>query len=197
MIQIETEIDGCGAYRGIHAIRLLRCLHKKPMGRIALTRELDLSESRVRTMLRTLNLRKLTKPTTLGQALTGKGKQITETINSRVSYPKELDVKSFTLHDNNIAYLVKGGSGKAGNSVCERDRAIKMGADGLITLVQKRDLELVGAGRTKIKIPQSIKESFKLKRDDMIIITFARKKSISELAGLAVALEMTGFRLNI
>ncbi len=197
MVQIEAEVDRCGVCSEVHVIRLLRCLHKRSRGRIALTRELDISESRVRTMLKTLNLRKLTKPTTLGQALTGKGKQITETINSRVSYPKELDVKSFTLHDNNIAHLVKGGFGKVGSCVCERDRAIKMGADGLVTLVQKRDLELVGAGRAKIRVPQSIKESFKPKKDDIIIITFARKKSISELAGLAVALEMTGFRLNI
>ncbi len=167
------------------------------MGRIALTKELDLTESTVRTILKTLNSKKLTKPTTLGQALTRKGKQITETINSRVSYPKELDVKSFTLHDNNIAYLVKSARGKVGNALDERDSAIKTGADGLVTLVQKRDLELVGTGRTKIKLPQSIKKSFKPKRDDIIIITFARKKSISELAGLAVALELTGFRVNI
>ncbi|MEA3357248.1 MAG: DUF4443 domain-containing protein [Patescibacteria group bacterium] len=197
MIQIETEIDRYGACSEINAIQLLRCLHKKPMGRIALTRELDLSESRIRTMLKTLNLRKLTKPTTLGQALTRKGKQITETINSQISYPKELDAKSFTLHDNNVAYLIKGAPGKIGNILDERDSAIKTGADGLIILVQKSDLELAGAGATKIKIPQSIKESFKLKRDDIIIITFARKKSISELAGLAAALKLTGFRLNI
>ena len=167
------------------------------MGRISLTKELDLTESTVRTILKTLNSKKLTKPTTLGQALTGKGRQITETINSRVSYPKELDVKSFTLHDNNVAYLVKSAPRAVGNILDERDNAIKMGADGLITLVQKSDLELVGAGRTKIKLPLSIKESFKPKRDDMIIITFAPKKSISELTGLAAALKLIEFRLNI
>ncbi len=197
MVQIETEIDGCGACSEIYVVKLLRCLCKRPMGRIALTRELDLSESRVRTMLKMLNMGKLAKPTTMGQALTRRGEEIAEAVNSRISYPRELDVKSFTLHDNNVAYLVKGGSGKVGSCVCERDRAIKAGADGLITLVQKGNLELVGAGRTKIKVPQSIKESFKPKRDEIIIITFARKKSISELAGLAAALKLTGFRLNI
>ncbi len=146
-------------------------------------------------MLKTTNSKKLTKPTTSGQALTKKGKDIVDTINTHISYPKELNIRTFTRHDNNIAYLIKNPKKNIITGIKERDSAVKLGASGLIALTQKNTIELIGTGKTKIKPPQIIKETLNPGKNNIIIITFAPKKSTSELAGLAIALDLIKFKL--
>ncbi len=191
---MKIKIDKRSAYTETHAMMLLRSLYKKPKGRGALTKELSLRESTVRTMLRVLNLEKLVKPTTFGQALTKKGRELTDTVNRRISYPVELSIRTFTKSENNVAYLIKEPK-IITSGVKERDSAVKMGADGIIVFIQKKSLELIGAGKTKIKFPKIIKEVLNPEKNDIIIITFAPKRSASELAGLAVALELIEFDL--
>ncbi len=146
-------------------------------------------------MLKTTNSKNLTKPTTLGQTLTKKGKYIVDTINTRISYPKELNIRTFTRHENNIAYIIKNPEKSITASIKERDSAVKLGASGLIALIQKNSLELIGTGKTKIKPPEIIKETLNPGKNNIIIITFAPKKSTSELAGLAISLDLIKFNI--
>jgi len=146
-------------------------------------------------MLKTLNSKNLTKPTTRGQALTKKGKDIVDTINTHISYPRELNISTFTRHKNNIAYIIKNPKKSITTGIKERDSAVRLGASGLIALTRKNSLELIGTGKTKITPPKIIKETLKPKKNNIIIITFAPKKSTSELAGLAIALDLVEFKL--
>lgn len=177
---------------------LLRSLDINPKGRSTLSKELELSESITRTMLKTLKSKKLIKTTTLGHTLTKKGKKITGSINSHISYPKTLDIEPYTLHDNNIGYTISNPKKNIPDSgaVTIRDSAIKMGADGLISMAQYDTLELIGKKEIHIKPPEAIKERLNPKKGDIILITFAEKKITSELAGLKIALDLIGFRLD-
>ncbi|MFH1432965.1 MAG: DUF4443 domain-containing protein [archaeon] len=178
---------------------LIRSLNQKPKGRSALSKALELSESTTRTMLKTLRSKKLIKTTTLGHTLTKKGKELTGSINSRISYPKILDIRTYTMHDNNIGYTIRNPEKNITDSgaVTFRDSAIKMGADGLISMAQYDNLELIGKKEIDIEPPKAIKEQLNPKKGDIILITFAEKKITSELAGLKIALDLIGFRLDI
>lgn len=184
-------------YSETHIIKLLRCLYRKPMGRGALAKEMNLGESTVRTMLRRLNLKKLLRPTTRGQALSGKGKQIAESVNRCVSYPVDPDIRSFTLHENNVAHLVRKPVKEMISAVDERDAAVRMGACGLVVLVQRRELEVIGAGGAGIEVPDIIGDLLCPEKGNIVIITFASKKSVAEVAGLGIALELAGFELSV
>ncbi len=146
-------------------------------------------------MLKSTNSKNLTKPTTLGQTLTKKGKDIVDTINTHISYPKEFNIRTFTRHKNNIAYLIKNPKKSITTGTKERDSAVKLGASGLIALIQKNSLELIGTGKTKITPPKIIKETLKPEKNNIIIITFAPKKSTSELAGLAISLDLIKYSI--
>lgn len=162
-----------------------------------MTKELGLSESTVRTMLKNLKESGLIRPTTFGHALTKKGKTIIETINNHISYPQELKIRQFTQHDNNIAYIINNPGKIITSCIDERDNAIRSGASGLIILIQKDELELIGTGDSRIRPPETINETMKPKKDEIIIITFAETKITSKLAGLKIALDMIGFKQDI
>jgi len=181
-------------------IKLLRTLHKKTQGRTSLSKALFLGESTIRTMLKNLGPGhlKFIKSTTRGETLTKKGKSLVETINSSISYPSDLDIKSFTFHDNNIGYRIRSKDiqKQITNVTQMRDTAIKMGASGLILLTQEETLRVTGIDENSIDIPKEISNKMLPEKGDIIIITFADSKNASEIAGLGIALDLIGFSLH-
>jgi len=78
-----------------------------------------------------------------------------------------------------------------------RDSAIKMGADGLIILKKEEKLRIIGLKENNIDIPEIISNIMKPEKGDYIIITFAKTRNSSELAGLGIAIDLIGFRLDV
>ena len=166
------------------------------MSRASLSKELGLGETTIRTMQKNLRALHLTKPTTKGETLTKKCISLIEMIDNHISPPVDLDIKQFTLHDNNIGYLIRGAKKDMANATDMRDSAIKMGADGLIILKKEEKLRIIGLKENNIDIPEIISNIMKPEKGDYIIITFAKTRNSSELAGLGIAIDLIGFRLD-
>lgn len=193
---MQIQIDKRSSYNETHTILLLRSLHKKSKSRAYLSKELGLGEPTIRTMFKNLRSAHLTEPTTKGEALSKKGRTIIEAINSNISPPFDLDIKQFTLHDNNIGYRIRDHKNKMPCATDMRDSTIKMGASGLILLAQEEKLKIIGIDENCIEIPKEISEVMLPEKGDTIIITFADSKNASEVAGLGIALDLIGFSLH-
>jgi len=194
---MQINIDKRSSYNEIHIIMLLRSLKKKPKGRMPLSKELSLGESTIRTMLNTLKTCRLTKSTTRGETLTKKGQIAVDTINSKISQPYHLDIKAFTLHGNNIGHTLRGHKTQTTNITDIRDSAIKMGAEGLILISKEETQKIIGMDDNNIEIPKTISSTMTPEKGDTIIITFAKSRNASELAGLGIAIELSGFSIDI
>lgn len=147
-------------------------------------------------MLKNLRSAHLTESTTKGETLSKKGRSLIEVINSRISFPVNLDIKQLTLHDNNIGYRIRDYKKQITSATDMRDSAIKMGADGLIILKEEEKLKIICLAENNIIIPETISDTMKPEKGDYIIITFAKTINLSELAGLGIATDMIGFRLD-
>lgn len=193
---MQIQIDKRSSYNETHTIQLLRSLQKKPKSRASLSKEMCLGETTIRTMFRNLRSAHLTEPTTKGETLSKKGRSIVEIINCHISPSFDLDIKRFTLHDNNIGHRIRGQKKQITNATYMRDNAIKLGASGLILLSHEETLRIIGIDENSIDIPEEISNIIKPEKGDMIIITFADSKNASEVAGLGIALDLIGFSLH-
>ena len=185
---LEKLIDRRSDYEDVHVIKALLLLAKRPSGREKLMKELRMSEASARTMLNNMRRFNLARSTTKGHELTEKGKRLAGKFQKQIEGPKNLGKTSITVSDFNTAYLVRRMAGKIKKGLEQRDVAVRVGADGLTTLVCRNN-KLFLAG-VESRVPKGIEKLFKTKSGDVILIGSAMNKHKADMAALKTALSL-------
>lgn len=199
---LENLVDKRAGYSAAQVVKTLFLIAEKPLGRFELMKKLHLKEASVKTLLRNLTIHKLITPTVKGAVLTTKGRGLLRKIRKKIPrLPVEIDAQTYTdyglykkLYKNrlDLAIVIKNVSHKIRDGVEQRDIAVKSGAMGATTLVQKNNNIVFPAGWYEIKREFSdyLKGCFDIKNNDTIIISFGPSYSNVEEAALTVALSL-------
>ncbi|MBI2546793.1 hypothetical protein HYV81_06465 [Candidatus Woesearchaeota archaeon] len=162
---------------------VIRCFLRLGMkiSRQQLTRELELGEGTVRSILDILKQRGFILSNTQGHALAAKGLELDKKVASMVHvkpiqlalYPKSRSVAALVSSNARITYE-------------NRDIAVKAGAQGAL-IAQVRNHKLV---RPDASVEQDfliLEKEFRLEDSEIMIITFSESYRNSENAALSVA----------
>ncbi len=170
-------------------IDVLRCFLRfnKNVGRRELSRELELGEGTVRTILEALKSKKFLDSTKKGHFLSGKGHEMLLGIYDSIIIPKELFAKDIYPNSKKIGVLVRNViSLKELHRL--RDIAVKNGADGAIILRFENKLYAPESGYEQSY--GELEKHFDLKNNDALIIAFSNKRRYAENGALAIAAEL-------
>lgn len=167
---------------------ILRCFLRfsKNVGRQELSRELELGEGTVRTILDALKSKKLLDSTKKGHFLSKKGEEALKHISSHVSLPKIINTglypgfKKAGVHVKNVSNLKE--------IYKLRDMAVKNGAEGAIIL--KFEGKLYAPEADYEYNYRGLERNFELKNNDVLVIGFSGEKRSAENGALAVAIEL-------
>jgi predicted transcriptional regulator len=165
------------------------------VGRIRLSKELELGEGMIRTFLRHASKEKIIECSKHGIGLSECGKRLFSDLRSRISEGIEIPNSPLTVGPSSVAVLVKGVARGVGTGVEERDTALKAGASGATTLVFSRN---------KLIMPTSEEDAFKgispihnmlvskldPKENDVIIIGCGENRRLAEQGAIMAALKL-------
>jgi hypothetical protein len=125
------------AYKPAHALMALETIGSGlGVGRQRLSEALRLGEGTVRTLVGRLKDLGLIETYRSGMSLTGKGEQVLEELNGLLE-TCDMSETPITVGPVNRAVMVRGGAGRVGWGIEQRDTAIIAGAQGATTLVYK------------------------------------------------------------
>ena len=172
-------------------IDILRCflMFDKNIGRQELSRELELGEGTIRTILDILKSKKLLDSTKRGHFLSKKGSEILSQIYERISMPKSISISLYP--DLKKAGVVIRDSPSLKELCRIRDIAVKNGADGAVIL--KFDGGLYAPGADAKQDYSELAKYFDFKDNDALAIAFSNEKRNAENGSLAIAVELNGF----
>ena len=171
-------------------IDILRCFIRfnKNLGRQQLTKELELGEGTVRTILNILKSKDLVESTKKGHFLSRKGSKEISDVLSCMSAPKEVELQKVYPGLKKMAILMQ--SIKSLDGIIKlRDIAVKNGADGAMIFRYENRLYV-----PKSNYEQDYSELDKLyefKKDDALILSFAASLRDCELGAIAIAIELS------
>lgn len=197
-MNLKKFIDKRASYSIPHIVKTLFLIEKEPHGRFKLMKELDLGEATVKTLLKNLVKGNLLKSTKRGVILTMSGKKIFDKIKEKMVFPIPIDAGNYTdhgLYKNKFdsAILVKNGAKKIRLGIEQRDVAIKAGAIGATTLIQKNGKIIFPSKSLDVnKFGDYLKKYFKISDNDVIVICSAHSYKIAEYAALEVGLSLIG-----
>jgi len=184
-------IDVRASYSPIHIVKILFLLSENPLGRFQLMKEMGIGEATVKTLVKRLKKNNLIEPSTKGNVLTKKGKELLKKILMKISRPIEIETNDYTVGKYSTAILVKKSSKKVKFGIEQRDEAIKIGADGATTLVCHRNrLIFPGCDKNIRKLEKTLRNYFDIENEDVIVIGSGSTKKISEEASIKVALSL-------
>ncbi len=184
---LHFTIDSRSGYSIAHVAKAIMVIGKNPIGREKLMKKLSLNEASARTLLKRLEKSGYVAATAKGHGLTEKGKCLFARISRNIIGPKSISADGVAVSRHNVAYLVKNKEKKIRFGVEQRDEAIRLGADGLITLIYSNGLVMPGI---KWRVSNSISKLFDFNNGDVLLIGSAKTENIAELAALNSALRL-------
>lgn len=193
-MRLKKLIDKRASYSVPHIAKTLFLVEKEPQGRFKLMKELNLGEATVKTLLKNLVKGELLKSTKKGVVLSASGKKLIENIKKKMSYPIKIDAKKYTdsgLYETKFdsAILVKNAAKKIRLGIEQRDVAVKAGAIGATTLIQKNGKLTFPSKSLYIgNFGNYLKKHFDLKDGDVVVICSAASYKVAEFAALEVGL---------
>ena len=168
--------------------------HQKTLGRLKLSKDLQMGEGETRTLVRHLQNEGLISVSKSGISLSQDGKKLLTSLRTLVSEQTEIPCTPLTVGPFNIAIRVTGMKDSIKFGLEQRDAAIKAGAKGATTLVfTKNRLTMPGTGEDVSKSDPSIPASLSklsLNEGDVIIIGSSDEKIRAELGAKTAALEL-------
>ena len=175
-------------------IDILRCLLKieKPVSRSELSKTLDLGEGTIRAVLDILKKNNLLESNKQGHYLNKKGNKIIKKIRENID-TKEIKIDIFPKKKK-IALHIKNPK-KISKAYVLRDEAVKNGADGALILKYDGKLRLCDSDYKQTF--NEIEDKFDLKKNDLIIATYADSYKLAEHGALAVAINLNSNLKNI
>jgi predicted transcriptional regulator len=178
-----------------HLVKALTFIDAEgPVGRVTLSKTLELGEGTVRTLIKHLEKEGLIKASKSGIVLTNMGRKLCSTLRSSISQPMHIPESSLTLGTFNVAVLIKGAADAIKTGLEQRDAAIKVGASGATTLIfSKGKLNMPLVEEDTFSSAPTLRKLLVSKlnpeENDVIIIGSAEDKSTAELGAVAAALE--------
>jgi len=168
------------------------------VGRVRLSKELELGEGATRTLLKHLKKEGLIEGSRRGITFSEHGKKLFSNLRSKISEGIEVPNSALTVGPFNMAVLVRDTAHRVRKGVEQRDTAIKAGALGATTLIFSRN---------KLTMPSSEEDVFKgissihdmlvskldPKENDVIIIGSGENKTSAEIGAKMAALKLLRF----
>ena len=173
-------------------IDILRCFLRldRNIGRQELAQELELGEGTIRTILGLLKSKKLLASTKKGHFLSKKGDEMFFQINNCISMPQSLAIRHIYPELKKVGILVNNPSNLR-EAYKLRDIAVKNGAEGAIILQFNGKLH---APESDYKHDfKELEKKFKLKNNDILIVSFSNKNKNAEAGALSIAVELSKF----
>jgi predicted transcriptional regulator len=165
------------------------------VGRIRLSKELELGEGATRTLLKHLKKEGLIEGSRRGVKFSNQGNKLFFNLRSKISEGTDIPNSPITVGPFNIAVLVRDTAHRVKRGVEQRDTAIKAGAIGATTLIFSHN---------KLTMPSNEEEAFKdlspidnilasklnPKENDVIIVGSGENKRIAEIGAKMAALKL-------
>jgi len=183
-----------------HVIKALEIIGGgEAVGRIRLSKELELGEGVTRTLVKHLKNEGIIEISKNGIALLEYGEKLFSDLRSRISEEVEVPPSPLTVGPFNVAVLVKDAASVVKTGLEQRDTAIKAGALGATTLIFVRNRLTMPSveGKDVFKGISFIHEMFISKLDpkenDVILVGSGENKRLAELGAKMAALELLKF----
>ena len=179
-----------------HVVKALELISgEKAIGRIRLSKELELGEGSTRTLVKHLKNERIIEISKYGIVLSEYGIKLLSDLRSRISEGIEVPSSLLTVGPFNIAVLVRDAAHRVKKGVEQRDTAIKAGALGATTLIFSRN---------KLTMPATEEDVFKSipsihgmlvskldpKENDVIIVGSGENKKNAEIGAKMAALKL-------
>ena len=182
------------SFNTAHVLKSLQLLlHNEYTSRAGLTKELNLGEGSVKTLIKHLKNNNIIETRKAGCRLTSKGRKMSTHLLAILPSEAEIPMNSITIGKYNHAVLIRDFAFAVTSGIEQRDVVIKFGGDGATTLffkdnkfVMPRTNEDCLSKETKIR--DLLMEKLKPDNNDVIIIGSASKKIIAELSAKSAAL---------
>ncbi|HVP17256.1 MAG TPA: DUF4443 domain-containing protein [candidate division Zixibacteria bacterium] len=166
----------------------------KTVGRLKLSKDLQLGEGETRTLVRHLKKEGLVEVSRSGISLSIAGRKLLSSLRAILSEQVEVPFSPLTVGRFNVAVQVKGMKKSVRNGLEQRDAAITAGAKGATTLVfTKNRLAMAGAVEALSETSSSVVavlSKLSLKEGDVIVIGSADERFKAELGVKTAALEL-------
>jgi len=164
------------------------------VGRLKLSKDLDLGEGEARTLIRHLKNEGLIEVSKSGISLSAAGKKFLSSLRAVLSEPVEMPFTPLTVGRFNVAVRVAGMKDSVKYGLEQRDSAIMAGAKGATTLIfTKNRLTMPSTEGDAPKRDVSILTALSklsLSEGDVIIIGSADEKIKAELGAKTAALQL-------
>ena len=164
------------------------------VGRLKLSKDLDLGEGEARTLVRHLKNEGLIEVSKSGISLSAAGKKFLSSLRAVLSEQVEMPFTPLTVGRFNVAVRVAGMKDSVKYGLEQRDSAIMAGAKGATTLIfTKNRLTMPSTEGDAAKRDVSILAALSklsLNEGDVIIIGSADEKIKAELGAKTAALEL-------
>ena len=165
------------------------------IGRIRLSKELELGEGATRTLLKHLKKEGLVEGSRQGIAFSEYGKKIFSNLRSKMSEGIEVPNSPMTVGPFNMAVLVRNAAHGVKRGVEQRDTAIKAGALGATTLIFFRSKLIIPSGEEDVfkgisSIYDMLGSRLNPKENDVIILGSGENKTSAEIGAKMAALEL-------
>lgn len=185
-----------------HVIKALEEIEAQgKVGRIKLSKTLELGEGTTRTLIKHLQKEKLIKISRYGIELSEYGKKLFSTLRAEISKEIEVPPSPLTIGTFNIAVLVRDAGSAVKYGLEQRDTAIKTGAHGATTLIfSENKLTMPGVSEDVFRSIPSIRDNLlsklKPKENDVIIIGSAEDRRSAEFGAKMAAFKLLKSRTN-
>lgn len=179
-----------------HVIKALEIINaQKNVGRLKLSKELQLGEGAARTLVKHFNNEGLIEISKSGITLSEHGRKMFLGLRTALSEQVEIPSSSLTVGRFNVAVLVRGAADAVKYGLEQRDMAILAGAKGATTLIYSKSKMIMPRVKEDIFKDNSTVRSLLLsklkpKEGDIIIIGSADEKMKAEFGAKMAALQL-------
>jgi len=180
----------------VHIIKALETINvEEAVGRIKLSKTLELGEGATRTLVKHLRNEGIIEISRSGIVLSDAGRRLLSALRSKIGGEMEVPKSSLTVGSFNVAVLIRDEADMVTYGLEQRDAAIKAGASGATTLVFSHNrLAMPGISED---VFQNIKSThdmliseLKPEENDVIIIGSADDRLTAEFGAKAAVLEL-------
>jgi predicted transcriptional regulator len=184
------------SFNEAHVVMALELIgNYKNVGRIRLSKELQLGEGTTRTLLKHLKNENIIQSSRIGISFTEKGKNLFSELQSKLSQGMEVPSSPLTLGSFNIAVLVRDPAEAVGSGMEQRDTAIKSGALGATTLIFSSNKLSLPTGEENISksmpdLHDRLVSQFRPNENDVIIVGCGENRAMAEIGAKMAAIKL-------
>jgi len=159
-----------------------------PMSRDELQDRLGLGGGAIRSLISRLVMNHLLVASPSGMRLKGLGSKVKSELSKRIVGPTDVKLDYLRLDVSNTAYLVRGTTVSAAESIVLRDSVVRYGGTGGTACISKGDVAVPGVtesleeiSRTDVDALRKLKPGY----GDLIFISSAPSRAVAASSGAA------------